>query len=65
MVEFGLTRVKDGGVELERPPFTVLANAVGEKDEEIVPAEEDPLEQIMRMTPDQQDKALQLAPTRR
>lgn len=65
MVEFGLVRVKHEGTEIERSAHLVLANAVGEKDEEIVPAEEDPLEQIMRMTPDQQDKALTLAPTRR
>jgi hypothetical protein len=49
----------------------VLVNAVGSSNEKTVPAEDegdsdrDPLEVLLRMTPEQQDRALTLAPTRR
>ena len=69
MTEFGLVRLKVGDVELERSPMQVLVNAVGSSGEKTVPAEDeadrDPLEVLLRMTPEQQDRALTLAPTRR
>jgi hypothetical protein len=64
MQEFGLVRLKVGDVELERSPMQVLANAAGDEAEPVVP-EEDPLDTLLRMTPEQQDRALTLAPTRR
>jgi len=66
MVEFGLVRLKAGDVEIERSPMQVLANAVGSNEEKTVPEdEEDPLDALLRMTPEQQDRALTLAPTTR
>jgi hypothetical protein len=68
MVEFGLVRLKAGDVELERSPMQVLANAVGGGEEKTVPEEvpeEDQFDALLRMTPEQQDRALTLAPTAR
>jgi hypothetical protein len=70
MAEFGLSRVRVGDVELERPAFSV--GAVGAKGEpgetsaedEEPEAEPDRLEEILRMTPEQQDRALRLGKSR-
>jgi hypothetical protein len=64
MVEFGLVRIRHGDTELERPAHLAMASAATEPDKAEEP-EEDPLDEILRMTPEQQDRALQLAPTAR
>ena len=62
MHRYGLTRIKHGTTELERPPFTVaMAEGVAAKaadDEE----EHDELERIKAMSPDAIDRALMLHP---
>ena len=68
MAEFGLSRVRVGDVELERPAFSVGAKGepggkTSAEDEE-PEAEPDRLEEILRMTPEQQDRALRLGKSR-
>lgn len=65
MVEFGLVRVRHGETELERPAHLAMASAATEEPDKAEEPEEDPLDEILRMTPEQQDRALQLAPTAR
>ncbi len=60
MQKYGLTRLKVDDVELERPPFTVAVAMGAEPKKEPADEEDDPLERLKTMSPDQQDRALML-----
>jgi hypothetical protein len=60
MHRYGLTRIKHGTTELERPAFTVAVPEGAEAKPAVDEEERDELERLKAMSPDAQDRALML-----
>jgi hypothetical protein len=65
MVEFGLSFLSDGQYTMHRPAMAPMPAQLAAEEKAEESDEEDALDAVLRMTPEQADRALRLAPTGR